>query len=86
MLERPQHPGDDPEHLAVDLAENVYPSDLETVLAIGIPLVQGYLLCPPCTSRGLRRMDLLETRSNGTREDEPTQEITLIPPGGKVEL
>ena len=60
--------------------------DLETVLRIGIPLVQGYLLCPPCTSRGLRRMDLLETRSAGNREDEPTQEITLIPPGGKVEM
>ncbi len=54
------------------------PKDLEVVLAIGIPLVQGYLLCPPCTSRGLRRMDLLESHG---RADEPTQEITFIPKG-----
>lgn len=33
--------------------------DLETVLKLGIDLVQGYLLAEPCTARGLKQSGLL---------------------------
>jgi len=52
--------------------------DLDAVLSLGIHLVQGFLLCPPCTSRSLRRMDLLGLTCHPPEQEEPTQVITPL--------
>jgi EAL domain-containing protein (putative c-di-GMP-specific phosphodiesterase class I) len=54
--------------------------DLATVSAAGIALLQGYLLCRPCTTRALKKMDFMispehlrELGSDGL--DDVTQEL-----------
>lgn len=54
--------------------------DMETVTAAGISLLQGYLLCRPCTTRALKKMDFMispeQFREIGSDAfDDVTQEL-----------
>ena len=55
--------------------------DLATVTASGISLLQGYLLCRPCTTRQLKKMDFMMSPPDQFQElggeafDDLTQEI-----------
>ncbi len=58
--------------------------DLETVKAAGITLLQGYLLCRPCTPTVLKRMDFMAGIEETAEEEEDesslnlTQELPLL--------
>jgi EAL domain-containing protein (putative c-di-GMP-specific phosphodiesterase class I) len=62
--------------------------DLEVVLASGIGILQGFLLCRPCSSRQLRKLDFMkrlwsEPLPEGYGDDLPedkssTQEIRVL--------
>jgi EAL domain-containing protein (putative c-di-GMP-specific phosphodiesterase class I) len=54
--------------------------DLATVSAAGISLLQGYLLCRPCTTRALKKMDFMISPEHlhelgGDALDDVTQEL-----------
>lgn len=54
--------------------------DLAAVADIGIRLFQGYLLCEPASSRGLRKLDFMRPPRNGgggRRSDDITREIPV---------
>lgn len=58
--------------------------DLAAAAETGIHLFQGYLLCEPASSRGLRKMDFMHAPRGGAadhRPDDITREIPIVPRG-----
>ncbi len=51
--------------------------DLETAKAAGITLLQGYLLCRPCTPTALKRMDFMAGIEEAEEEEEDVNSLNL---------
>jgi EAL domain-containing protein (putative c-di-GMP-specific phosphodiesterase class I) len=52
--------------------------DLAVAKDVGISLLQGYLLCRPCTTTALKRMDFMSERIESSPFNDLTQELPLL--------